>query len=198
MRQRRFLVDLGEDPTVIPWHHERLDSDARGWAVEQLIAAAAASGAPAETRAEALRQAGERLCLVHGPAPSTPTERLEHLVGRLAQAAGRLTPTPAPLGAGRAWPAVGPVPGLCAEQSPAPDALRAPPLGVDDQLVTDDEVALLGLNLQMAGRTFQIEHHAGVGHGFAEREHPNYEAATEAVAWRQSLEFLAERLRPAG
>lgn len=70
--------------------------------------------------------------------------------------------------------------------------------GVDDQLVTDDEVALLGLNLQMAGRTFQIEHHAGVGHGFAEREHPNYEAAAEAVAWRQSLEFLAERLRPAG
>lgn len=120
---------------MIPWHHERLDSDARGWAVEQLIAAAAATGAPAETRAEALRQAGERLCLVHGPAPSTPTERLEHLVGRLAQAAGRLTPTPAPLGAGRAWPAVGPVHGLCAERSPAPDALRAPPLGVDDQLV---------------------------------------------------------------
>ena len=70
--------------------------------------------------------------------------------------------------------------------------------GDDDDLVTDDEVALLGLNLQLAQRTFKIEHHAGVGHGFAEREHPNYHAAAEAVAWRQSLEFLADRLRPAG
>lgn len=68
----------------------------------------------------------------------------------------------------------------------------------DDDLVSDEEIALLGLNLQLAGRTFHVEHHAGVAHGFAEREHPNYQPAAEAVAWRQTLEFLAERLRPSG
>lgn len=69
--------------------------------------------------------------------------------------------------------------------------------GRDDDLVTDDEIAMLGLNLQMAGLTFHVEHHDGVGHGFAERERPGFDAAAEALAWRQSLEFLAEHLRPA-
>ena len=68
--------------------------------------------------------------------------------------------------------------------------------GGGDELVSDDEVALLGLNLQMAKCDFHIEQHASVGHGFAEREHPNFDGEAEAVAWRQTLEFLASVLEP--
>jgi len=68
--------------------------------------------------------------------------------------------------------------------------------GVADELVSDEEVAMLGLNLQMAKRDFRIEQHDAAGHGFAEQEHPNFDGAAEAVAWRQTLEFLAETLRP--
>ncbi len=67
--------------------------------------------------------------------------------------------------------------------------------GGADDLVSDEEVALLGLNLQLAKREFRIEQHEGAGHGFAEHERPNFDGTTEAVAWRQTLEFLAETLR---
>lgn len=67
---------------------------------------------------------------------------------------------------------------------------------VDDQVVADEEVAMLGLSLQLAKCPFRIERHDGVGHGFAEHEHPNFDGRVDAVAWRQSLEVLAEVLRP--
>lgn len=64
----------------------------------------------------------------------------------------------------------------------------------DDELVTDDEVALLGLNLQMSGQPFRFEQHADVSHGFAESPNPAFSAGVEAIAWRQTLEFLATEL----
>ena len=67
----------------------------------------------------------------------------------------------------------------------------------DDDQVSSDEIALLGLNLQLANRRFRIEHHAKVAAGFAEAGHPNFDGLTEAIAWRQTLEFLAENLSPA-
>jgi len=65
----------------------------------------------------------------------------------------------------------------------------------DDTIVGDDDIALLGLNLQMSGRPFRFEHHDGVAHGFAEATHPHHDPLTEAVAWRQTIEFLATALR---
>lgn len=65
----------------------------------------------------------------------------------------------------------------------------------DDSIVSDDDVAMLGLNLQMAGQPFRFEHHSGVEHGFAEPSHPAFSAPDEAVAWRQTMEFLASELR---
>ncbi|MEM7094680.1 MAG: dienelactone hydrolase family protein [Actinomycetota bacterium] len=67
--------------------------------------------------------------------------------------------------------------------------------GAHDTVVTDDEVALLGLNLQMAGADFRIERHDHAGHGFAEAERPTFNGKVEAISWRQSLDFLAEHLR---
>lgn len=64
-----------------------------------------------------------------------------------------------------------------------------------DDIVSDLEVAELGLALQMAGLDFRFEHHEGVAHGFAEAEHKAYDGQAEAVAWRQTAEFLAEELR---
>ncbi len=66
----------------------------------------------------------------------------------------------------------------------------------NDVDVSDDEGALMGLNLQLARREFRIEVHEGVAGGFAETDHPNFDANAEAVAWRQTLEFFAEHLRP--
>lgn len=68
--------------------------------------------------------------------------------------------------------------------------------GADDDVVSDEEVALLGLNLQMAKRDFRIERHDAGRHGFAEQEHPNFDGHVEAIAWRQTLEFLADALHP--
>ena len=68
----------------------------------------------------------------------------------------------------------------------------------NDDAVSDEDAALMGLNMQLARCDFRVETHAGVASGFAEADHPNFDAAAEAVAWRQTLEFLAERLRPAG
>ena len=67
--------------------------------------------------------------------------------------------------------------------------------GTDDEVVDETDIAMLGLNLQLAGRAFDVVHHQNAKHGFAEAEHPNHDAAIEAVAWRQSLEFLATHLR---
>lgn len=63
-----------------------------------------------------------------------------------------------------------------------------------DEVVGDDEAALMGLNLQLARREFMTKTHAGVANGFAEADHPNFDAPAEAVAWRQTLEFLATHL----
>ena len=65
-----------------------------------------------------------------------------------------------------------------------------------DEDVTDDDRAMMGLNLQMARREVRVENHAGVSSGFAESDHPNYDAAAEAVAWRQTIEFFATHLQP--
>ena len=64
-----------------------------------------------------------------------------------------------------------------------------------DEIVSDLEVADLGLSLQMAGLDFRFEHHEGTSHGFAEAGHEAFDGQAEAVAWRQSAEFLAEQLR---
>ena len=64
-----------------------------------------------------------------------------------------------------------------------------------DSLVSDLEVAELGLNLQMAGLDFRFEHHGGTSNGFAEQGRPEYNPEAEAVAWRQTTEFLAGHLR---
>lgn len=63
-----------------------------------------------------------------------------------------------------------------------------------DDDVTDDDSALMGLNLQLARREFRVEQHSGVASGFAETDHPNFDAAPEAIAWRQTLEFFAASL----
>lgn len=63
-----------------------------------------------------------------------------------------------------------------------------------DSDVSDEDAALMGLNLQLARRDFRAEVHAGVSAGFAESDHPNFDASAEAVAWRQTLEFLARHL----
>lgn len=65
-----------------------------------------------------------------------------------------------------------------------------------DPYVTDAEVANLGLSLQMAKRPFRFEHHADTTSGFAESDRPEYNPAAAAIAWRQTLEFLASNLRP--
>ena len=65
----------------------------------------------------------------------------------------------------------------------------------EDSLVSDLEVADLGLSLQLAGLDFRFEHHEATMSGFAEAGHPGYNAESEAVAWRQTAEFLAHHLR---
>ncbi len=64
-----------------------------------------------------------------------------------------------------------------------------------DSMVTDLEVADLGLSLQMAGVNFRFEHHEGTADGFAEAGRPSHDAEAEVVAWRQTSEFLASTLR---
>ncbi len=64
----------------------------------------------------------------------------------------------------------------------------------DDDVSADDS-ALMGLNLQLARREFRVELHDGTAAGFAEPDHPNFHPAAEAIAWRQTLEFFAEKLR---
>jgi carboxymethylenebutenolidase len=65
----------------------------------------------------------------------------------------------------------------------------------DDEEVTEDDSALMGLNLQLARRDFRVEVHPNVAEGFAEAGHPNFNAAAEAIAWRQTVEFFAAQLR---
>ena len=64
-----------------------------------------------------------------------------------------------------------------------------------ESIVDDLEVADLGLSLQMAGLDFRFEHHDGTSDGFAEDGRPGYDAEVAAVAWRQTIEFLAGTLR---
>jgi len=63
-----------------------------------------------------------------------------------------------------------------------------------DDDVSDEESALMGLNLQLARLDFRVERHADVRAGFAESHHPNFDGAAEAVAWRQTTEFFATHL----
>lgn len=65
----------------------------------------------------------------------------------------------------------------------------------EDEHVSDDEIAQLGLSLQLAGRPFRFVHHEGCLEGFAEPALPMFEWETNATAWRQTIEFLAEELR---
>ncbi len=66
-----------------------------------------------------------------------------------------------------------------------------------DSMVSDLEVADLGLSLQMAGADFRFEHHEGTTDGFAEHGLAAFDAEAEVVAWRQTTEFLASTLRAA-
>ena len=63
-----------------------------------------------------------------------------------------------------------------------------------DPDVSDDDIALLGLSLQMAGREFCVEQHPDAAAGFAEGAHPNFDAVVEAAAWRQTVDFLKATL----
>lgn len=64
----------------------------------------------------------------------------------------------------------------------------------DDPITSDEEVANLGLSLQMARRPFRFENHADTRPGFAEPASEHYVATADAVAWRQTTEFLASTL----
>jgi len=59
-------------------------------------------------------------------------------------------------------------------------------------LVTDLDMAELGLALTSAQLDFRMEHHEGTTGGFADRGDPAFDGSAEAVAWRQSIEFLAD------
>ncbi len=77
------------------------------------------------------------------------------------------------------------------------DTARASYLGhwaETDDIVSDLEVADLGLSLQMAGLDFRFEHHENTAHGFAEEGHAAFDGQAEAIAWRQTAEFLANTL----
>lgn len=65
-----------------------------------------------------------------------------------------------------------------------------------DDDVSDEDQAMMGLNMQLAKCDFRVEVHPGVRSGFAEAAHPNFDGSAEAVAWRQTLEFLASALKP--
>ena len=64
-----------------------------------------------------------------------------------------------------------------------------------DANVSDDDIAQLGLTFQLAGRPFRFEHHAGTETGFAEAGRPGFDGEVDAIAWRQTIEFLAHELR---
>lgn len=66
----------------------------------------------------------------------------------------------------------------------------------NDHQVGDDNVADLGLSLQLANRPFRFEHHEGTASGFAERSLETFDASADAVAWRKTIEFLADALKP--
>ncbi len=66
----------------------------------------------------------------------------------------------------------------------------------DDPNVSDDDIANLGLSLQLAERPFRFEHHSETVGGFAEVDRPGFDGGVDAVAWRQTIEFLAGTLRP--
>lgn len=66
----------------------------------------------------------------------------------------------------------------------------------NDANVSDLEVADLGLTLQIAGLDFRFEHHEGTADGFAEKGRPAFSPEAEAVAFRQTTEFLAGVLSP--
>ena len=65
-----------------------------------------------------------------------------------------------------------------------------------DSMVSDLEVADLGLSLQMAGVEFRFEYHENTTDGFAEAGLVSFDPEAEVVAWRQTTEFLASTLRP--
>ncbi len=69
-------------------------------------------------------------------------------------------------------------------------------LGTNDDVVTSDDAAHLGLSLQLANRPMRFEWHHGCEHAFDERASASWSAAADAVAWRQTLEFLAENHLP--
>lgn len=68
--------------------------------------------------------------------------------------------------------------------------------GTDDTVVTDAEIAHVGLSLKLARRPFHIVHADGAGHGFAEPNHANHAPEAAAISWRETLEFLAEHHHP--
>ena len=84
-------------------------------------------------------------------------------------------------------------------QSTPMDGARASYLNhwAADSMVSDLEVADLGLSLKMAGADFRFEHHDGTVDGFAEHGRPTFDGEAEVVAWRQTTEFLASVLRAA-
>lgn len=64
----------------------------------------------------------------------------------------------------------------------------------NDSITSDDEIANLGLSLQLARRTFRFETHDGTSPGFAEPASEHFVGTSDALAWRQTTEFLASSL----
>lgn len=86
----------------------------------------------------------------------------------------------------------------CGSQSISMESAKATYLchwAESDANVSDLEVADLGLTLQMAGVDFRFEHHEGTANGFAEAGRPGFDPEAEAVAFRQTTEFLAGALK---
>jgi len=64
----------------------------------------------------------------------------------------------------------------------------------EDQIVSELEVADLGLSLQMANRPFRFEHYDGTTHGFAEAGRPSFDEPAKDRAWNDTTAFLKDAL----
>jgi len=64
-----------------------------------------------------------------------------------------------------------------------------------DELVDDDELALMEATLRMDGREVEAHHYAGTAHWFAEDDRvPAYDEAAATLGWERTLAFLHAHL----
>lgn len=65
-----------------------------------------------------------------------------------------------------------------------------------DDYVTDDEAAFMEATMRLEDLDVDVETLVGTRHGFAEPDGGTYDAQAFDRAWRRTLDFLQERLRP--